>query len=97
MTKAEIIESIITTTGIEKPTVTVTVETLMENIKQNMVKGENIYLRGFGTFLLKKRAEKTGRNITKGTSVKIPAQVIPAFKPAKEFTRQVKLSTNTKY
>jgi len=62
----------------------------MESIKQNMVKGENIYLREFGTFLLKKRAEKTGRNITKGTSVKIPAHYIPAFKPAKEFTGEVK-------
>lgn len=55
-----------------------------------MANGENIYLRGFGTFLLKERAEKTGRNISKGTSVKIPAHVIPAFKPAKEFAGMVK-------
>jgi len=68
----------------------------MESIKQNMVKGENIYLREFGTFLLKKRAEKTGRNITKGTSVKIPAHFIPAFKPSKEFATVVKLKVKVK-
>ena len=80
MTKSDIINQIVAQTGIEKPTVTVAVEAIMESIKQNMAKGENIYLREFGTFLLKKRAEKTGRNITKGTSVKIPAHFIPAFK-----------------
>jgi DNA-binding protein HU-beta len=90
MTKSDIINQIVAQTGIEKPTVTVAVEAIMESIKQNMVKGENIYLREFGTFLLKKRAEKTGRNITKGTSVKIPAHFIPAFKPAKEFAGEVK-------
>jgi DNA-binding protein HU-beta len=90
MTKSDIINQIVAQTGIEKPTVTVAVEAIMESIKQNMVKGENIYLREFGTFLLKKRAEKTGRNITKGTSVKIPGHFIPAFKPAKEFAGEVK-------
>ncbi len=90
MTKAEIIEQIIASTGIEKPVVTITVESLMEVIKKSMVNGENIYLRGFGTFLLKQRAAKTGRNITKGTSVKIPAHFIPAFKPSKEFLGDVK-------
>ena len=96
MTKSEIIESIVASIGIEKPTVTVTVEAVMETIKQNMVKGENIYLRGFGTFLLKKRAAKTGRNITKGTSVKIPAHVIPAFKPSKEFAGAMKAKVKVK-
>jgi len=96
MTKAEIINEIIATTGIEKPTVTVTVEAIMETIKQSMVKGENIYLRGFGTFLLKKCAEKTGRNITKGTSVKIPAHVIPAYNPSKEFVAAVKTKVKIK-
>ncbi len=91
MTKAEIIEKIVAQTGIEKPTVTVAVESLMKTIKQSMLNGENIYLRGFGTFLLKKRAEKIGRNITKGTSVKIPAHVIPAFKPSREFALEVKV------
>jgi DNA-binding protein HU-beta len=90
MTKAEIIETMIAQTGIEKPTVTVTVESLMQVIKQSMVNGENIYMHGFGTFLLKKRAAKTGRNITKGTSVKIPAHIVPAFKPCKEFVGAVK-------
>ncbi len=96
MTKAEIIEQIVAQTGIEKPTVTVTLEAIMETIKQNMVKGENIYLRGFGTFLLKKRAAKTGRNITKGTSIKIPAHIIPAFKPAKEFVSAVRTKVKIK-
>jgi DNA-binding protein HU-beta len=90
MTKADIINEITASTGIDKPAVTVTVESLMEVIRNSMVNGENIYLRGFGTFLLKKRAEKTGRNITKGTSVKIPAHYVPAFKPAKEFVGAVK-------
>jgi DNA-binding protein HU-beta len=90
MTKAEIITQIVAQTGLEKPAVTVTVEAIMDSIKQNMIKGENIYLRGFGTFLLKKRAEKKGRNITKGTSMNIPAHFIPAFKPAPEFDGEVK-------
>jgi DNA-binding protein HU-beta len=96
MTKAQIIEQIIASTGLEKPSVTVTVEAIMETIKQNMANGENIYLREFGTFLLKKRAEKTGRNITKGTSIKIPAHFIPAFKPAKEFAAVVKSKVKVK-
>lgn len=90
MTKAQIIEQIVAQTGIAKPTVTSTVEAIMDTIKQTIVKGENVYLRGFGTFLLKKRAEKTGRNISKGTSVKIPAHFVPAFKPCKEFAGAVK-------
>jgi DNA-binding protein HU-beta len=90
MTKAEIINQIVAQTGIAKPTVTATVEAIMDTINQSMVNGENVYLRGFGTFLMKKRAEKTGRNITKGTSVKIPAHFVPAFKPCKEFVGAVK-------
>jgi len=90
MTKSGIIESIIATTGIEKPAVSAIVEALLSTIKDDMTKGENVYLRGFGTFQLKTRAAKTGRNITKGTAVKIPAHVIPAFKPAKEFVAAVK-------
>lgn len=96
MTKADIIEQIVANTGIEKPSVTATVEAIMETIKQNMVKGEDIYLRGFGTFMLKKRAAKTGRNITKGTSMKIPAHNIPAFKPSKEFISAVKSKVKVK-
>ena len=96
MTKAEIIEKIVAQTGIEKPTITVTVEAIMDTIKKTMAGGENIYLRGFGTFLLKKRADKTGRNITKGTSVKIPAHYIPKFKPCKEFVEEVKMEVEVK-
>lgn len=90
MTKAEIVAEIVNQTGIEKVAVEATVEAIMENIKANMAKGENIYLRGFGTFLLKKRAEKTGRNISKNTAIKISAHMIPAFKPSKEFASAVK-------
>ncbi|MCX6304351.1 MAG: integration host factor subunit beta [Bacteroidetes bacterium] len=96
MTKAEIVNEIASTTGIDKPAVLVIVEATMENIRANMAKGENIYLRGFGTFQLKKRAEKTGRNITKNTSVKIPAHMIPAFKPSKEFVAAVKTNVKVK-
>jgi DNA-binding protein HU-beta len=96
MTKADIINEIVSKTGIEKPSVTATVEAIMETVKQSMVKGENLYLRGFGTFLLKKRAEKTGRNISKNTTVKIPAHMIPAFKPTKEFIGAVKSKVKVK-
>ncbi len=96
MTKADIIKEIVTQTGIEKAAVEATVEAIMENIKSSMTKGKNVYLRGFGTFLLKKRAEKTGRNISKNTSVKIPAHVIPVFKPCKEFAEAVKTKVKVK-
>jgi len=96
MTKSDIINQIVTQTGIEKPTVTAIVEHLMTSIKQTMVKGENVYMRGFGTFLLKKRAEKTGRNISKGTAVKIPSHFIPAFKPASEFSEKVAVKLKVK-
>lgn len=96
MTKAEIVNEIINQTGLDKVVVMAVVEAFMENIKANMAKGENIYLRGFGTFHLKKRAEKTGRNITKNTSVKIPAHVIPAFKPCTEFVEEIKMKVKVK-
>lgn len=96
MTKADIISEIVNKTGIEKPSVTATVEAIMETIKQSMVTGENVYLRGFGTFQLKKRAEKTGRNISKNTSVKIPAHMVPVFKPAKEFMGAIKSKVKVK-
>jgi DNA-binding protein HU-beta len=96
MTKAEIVNDIVNKTGIEKVAVEVTVEAIMETIRNSMANGDNIYLRGFGTFLLKKRAEKTGRNITKKTSVKIPAHMIPAFKPAKEFAKEVMTKVKVK-
>jgi DNA-binding protein HU-beta len=90
MTKAELVSEIARRTGIEKVTVLNSVETLMEVMKDTMCKGESVYLRGFGSFILKRRAEKIGRNITKNTSIKIPAHYIPAFKPAKPFSTEVK-------
>ena len=96
MTKAEIVTEIVNQTGIDKVSVQGVVESFMETLKQSMAKGENIYLRGFGTFLIKKRAEKTGRNITKNTTIKIPAHMIPAFKPSKEFVIEIKSRVKVK-
>jgi DNA-binding protein HU-beta len=90
MTKAEIVADIANKTGIEKVTVQHTVEAFMEAVKDSLVNGENVYLRGFGSFVVKKRAEKTGRNISKNTTIIIPAHNIPAFKPAKTFVTDVK-------
>jgi len=90
MTKAEIVAEIANKTGIEKVAVQATVEAFMEAVKDSMVKGENVYLRGFGSFTIKRRAEKTGRNISKNTTIIIPAHNIPSFKPAKSFVSQVK-------
>jgi len=90
MTKAEIVADIANKTGIEKVAVQKTVEAFMEAIKGSMSAGENVYLRGFGSFTIKKRAEKTGRNISKNTTIIIPAHNIPAFKPAKTFVNEVK-------
>ena len=89
MTKAEIVSKISDQTGIEKPIVQKTVEALMETIKGSMAKGENIYLRGFGSFVVKKRADKTARNISKNTTVIVPAHHIPSFKPAEIFVSKI--------
>ena len=96
MTKADIVTDIVNKTGIEKVVVLGVVESLMDTITKSMIKGENIYLRGFGSFVLKKRAEKLGRNITKNTTIKIPAHNIPAFKPCKEFVKEVSTKVNVK-
>lgn len=90
MTKAEIVARISKKTGIEKVAVQATVEELMNTIKDAMSEGNQVYLRGFGTFEIKHRAAKTGRNITKNTAVDIPAHNIPKFKPSKEFLGMVK-------
>jgi DNA-binding protein HU-beta len=90
MTKAEIVAEIANKTGVEKIAVQSVVETMMETIKNAMTNGENVYLRGFGSFIIKERAEKTGRNISKNTTIVIPAHKIPAFKPAKSFVNEVK-------
>ena len=92
MTKAEIVAEISNKTGIEKVTVQHTVEAFMDVVKDSMVNGENVYLRGFGSFVINQRAEKTGRNISRNTTIIIPAHNIPAFKPAKTFVNEVKKS-----
>jgi len=96
MTKAEIVAEIANKTGIEKVAVQATVEAFMETLKNSMVSGQNVYLRGFGSFIIKKRAEKTGRNISKNTTIIIPAHNIPSFKPAKSFVNKVKANTKVK-
>jgi DNA-binding protein HU-beta len=90
MTKADIVNEISKNTGIEKVTVQKTVEALMETVKDSLEDGKNVYLRGFGSFVVKKRAEKTARNISKNTTIIIPAHNIPSFKPAKTFVSKVK-------
>ncbi len=90
MTKADIVSSISDQLGIDKSDVQATVEGFMKEIKDSLESGENVYLRGFGSFIIKTRAEKTGRNISKNTAVRIPAHNIPAFKPAKVFANGVK-------
>ena len=96
MTKAELVNEISTKTGIEKVAVQETVESLMKVIKTSIVNGESVYLRGFGSFLVKKRAQKTGRNISKNTTIIIPEHSIPAFKPAKTFVEKVKNTSKSK-
>ena len=90
MTKADIVNEISKNTGIEKVTVQKTVEAFMETVKGNLVKGNNVYLRGFGSFVIKRRAEKTARNISKNTTIIIPEHFIPSFKPSKSFVTKVK-------
>ena len=94
MTKAEIINKIAEDTGLPKKDVAATVEAFMEEIRDCMaVRKENVYLRGFGSFIIKERAMKTARNISKNETITIPAHNIPAFKPCKTFVNAVKKST----
>ena len=90
MTKAEVVAEIANKTGIEKGTVQEVVENFMNTVKNSLLKKNNVYLRGFGSFVIKERAQKTGRNISKNTTLVIPAHNIPAFKPAKSFTNTIK-------
>lgn len=90
MTKAEIVSEISDKTGIEKVAVMATVEAFMDSIIGAMEKGNNVYLRGFGSFVIKERAQKTGRNISKNTTIIIPAHNIPSFKPSKTFVESIK-------
>jgi len=90
MRKADLVNQISDKTGIPKVDVLVTLETMFKEVKETLSKGENIYIRGFGSFITKKRAAKIGRNIKKNIAVHIPEHYIPSFKPAKEFVAEVK-------
>ncbi|MBT7655522.1 MAG: integration host factor subunit beta [Flavobacteriales bacterium] len=90
MTKADIVSNISEQSGIDKADVQAIVEKFMSEVKGSLENGENVYLRGFGSFIIKTRAKKTGRNISKNVAVQIPAHNIPAFKPAKVFVQGVK-------
>lgn len=90
MTKADLVTNISDKTGMEKGDVQAVIESFMEEVKSSLENNENVYLRGFGSFIVRERAEKTGRNISKNTTIKIPAHNIPAFKPAKVFLEGVK-------
>ena len=90
MTKAEIVSVISSKSGLEKKEVLAIVESLMECVKDSMTNGEEVFLRGFGSFIIKRRAEKTARNIGANTTIIIPAHDVPAFKPAKEFLEMMK-------
>jgi DNA-binding protein HU-beta len=96
MRKADLINKISDKTGIPKVDVLVTLETMFKEIKQSLADGENIYIRGFGSFIIKKRAAKIGRNIKKNVAVEIPEHFIPAFKPSKEFVQDIKNSPKIK-
>ncbi len=86
MTKADIVSEIAKTTGVEKLQVQTIVEAFMESVKDSMAANNNVYLRGFGSFIIKKRAQKVARNISKETPIIIPEHNIPAFKPSKSFS-----------
>ena len=90
MTKADLVTRISDKTGMEKADVQATVEAFMKEVRNCLENGDNVYLRGFGSFVIKERAEKTGRNISKNTTIIIPAHNIPSFKPSKTFVEAVK-------
>jgi DNA-binding protein HU-beta len=95
MRKADIVNIVSEKTGVQKVDVLVTLETFFEEVKDTLSQGENVYVRGFGSFIIKKRAKKVGRNIKHQTSVDIPEHYIPSFKPAKNFMEQVKRNVST--
>ncbi len=90
MTKADVIKEIVLKTGIDQEAVSQIVEAMMSSIKEAMAGGDEVFLRGFGSFIIKRRAEKIGRNISQNTSMIIPAHNIPAFKPAESFVKMIK-------
>ncbi len=89
MTKADLVSEIAKSTGVEKVQVQAIVEAFMDSIKTSLTNKNNVYLRGFGSFIVKKRAKKVARNISKNTTITIPEHNIPAFKPAKSFAAKV--------
>ena len=90
MTKAELVNNIAIQTGLDRVTIMTVVEAAMENVKKSVIDGEDVFLRGFGSFITKTRAQKIARNITKQTSIVVPEHKIPAFKPSKEFVAAMK-------
>ncbi len=96
MTKAELVNTISNKLGIEKNDTQKVIEAFMQEIRTTMYSGDSVYLRGFGSFIIKTRAEKTGRNISKNTAITIPAHNIPAFKPSKTFVEKVKTKVPVK-
>ena len=90
MTKAEVVKNIADTTGLDRQEVLQVVEAFMDTVKNAMSQGDNVYLRGFGSFVVKERAEKTARNISKQTTIIVPARKVPTFKPSKAFTAMIK-------
>lgn len=90
MRKADLVAAISEKTGVPKVDVLVTLETFFKEVKSSLAEGENVYVRGFGSFIVKKRAKKIGRHIKKNKAIEIPEHFIPAFKPAKIFVEQVK-------
>ena len=96
MTKADLVTDISDKTGVEKIAVQATIESFMQSVIDAMENGENVYLRGFGSFIVKKRAEKTGRNISKNTTLIIPEHFVPTFKPSKTFIEGVKIKVKKK-
>ena len=90
MTKADIVNEIAKSTGLDKAAVLATIERFMEVVKDSLANGEDVYLRGFGSFIVKTRCEKTARNISKNTTIIIPEHKIPAFKPSRVFMDEVK-------
>ena len=93
MTKAEIVLRISKETGLEKTQVLPVIESLMDAVKESLGRGENVYLRGFGTFAIKRRAQKVARNISKNTTLIVPEHNIPAFKPAPKFQKSIIIKT----
>jgi len=95
MRKADLVAAISDKTGVPKVDVLVTLEAFFKEVKNSLAEGENVYIRGFGSFIIKKRARKIGRHIKRNVAMEIPEHYIPAFKPAKVFVEQVKDNVKT--